>query len=111
MADPGGGETRNIIRGGIFFSAVVQGRDVTLQLPPEITPALSGLPPGTPAFTGRDADLRILLDILDPRPAMSDRDIRVADAVAATAVVVAAVGGLAGVGKTELAVQAAHAAL
>ena len=55
MTDPGSGETRSTISGGVFFSAVVQGRDVVLQLPPEITPALSGLPPGTPAFTGRDA--------------------------------------------------------
>src|ERR1700730_13005258 len=50
--------TRNEISGGIFFSAVIQGSDITLQLPREITPALSGLPLGTPAFTGRDTDLR-----------------------------------------------------
>jgi tetratricopeptide (TPR) repeat protein len=111
MADPDSRETRSTISGGVFFSAVVQGRDITLQLPPEITPALSGFPPGTPAFTGRDADLRILLDILAPSGASGDSGFEVADATPTAAVVVAAVGGLAGIGKTELAVQAAHTAL
>ncbi len=103
----GSGRTRNEISGGIFFSAVIQGRDITVQLPREITPALSGLPAATPAFTGRDTDLDGLLRALAPRPAASDPT----TVAGSPAVVVTAVGGLAGIGKTELAVQAAHAAL
>ncbi|MEU0645996.1 hypothetical protein [Streptomyces umbrinus] len=40
--DPG---TSNLVGGGVFFHAVIQGRDITVQLPAQITPALSGLPP------------------------------------------------------------------
>src|SRR5215472_15951247 len=106
----GGSETRNTISGGIFFSAVIQGRDITVQLPPEITPALSGLPAGTPAFTGRDTDLRTLLDVLAPR-AGGSRKRKPSSGSPASTVAVAAVGGLPGIGKTELAIQAARAAL
>ncbi len=88
--------TENRITGGIFFSAVIQGENVTVLLPPCITPALSGLPPATPAFTGRDAALAAL---------------PVAPAGERSAVLVTAVGGMGGIGKTALAVQAAHAAL
>ncbi|GAA1014348.1 hypothetical protein Aple_079770 [Acrocarpospora pleiomorpha] len=91
----------NEITGGIFFTAVIQGRDITVRLPPQVTPALSGLPAGSAAFTGRDRDLQAVLEPLAPRP----------DSDGVPTVAVTAVGGLAGVGKTELAVQAAHAAL
>ena len=104
-------DIRNEISGGIFFSAVIQGRDITVQLPPQITPALSGLPPGTPAFTGRDSYLDTLLDTLAPRPVDGNGDVEASGASLASTVVLAAVGGLAGIGKTELAIQAAHAAL
>jgi tetratricopeptide (TPR) repeat protein len=104
-------DTRNVISGGIFFSAVIQGRDITVQLPPDITPALSGLPSGTPAFTGRDTDLRTLLAPLAPCPGGSGGDDELPADAAARAVVVTAVGGMAGIGKTELAVQAARTAL
>jgi len=56
---------------------------------------VSGLPPGEPSFAGRDEDLTRLLEFLAP------------DAAAT----VAAVSGMAGIGKTELAVQAARTAL
>lgn len=36
--------TRSEISGGIFFSAVIQGRDIVLQLPAEITPPCPGFP-------------------------------------------------------------------
>ncbi|MGP4095127.1 hypothetical protein [Nonomuraea sp. KM90] len=91
----------NQISGGIFFSAVIQGRDITVQLPPQVTPALFGLPAGSPAFTGRADSLRDLLTALEPSPSIGG----------ASAVVVTAVGGMGGVGKTELAIQAARAAL
>ena len=106
----GGGETRNTISGGFFFSYVIQGRYITVQLPLEISPALSGLPSGSPAFTGRDTGLRILLEVLAPR-AGGGGELAAPSAAPAPTVAVAAVGGLPGVGKTELAIQAARAAL
>jgi len=102
-------DIRNTISGGIFFSAVIQSRDITVQLPPEISPALSGLPSGTQAFTGRDTDLCVLLDILAPFAAGGDGDFEAPGASPPSMVV--AVGGLAGIGKTELAIQAARATL
>jgi tetratricopeptide (TPR) repeat protein len=106
MADQG--PTRNQITGGIYVSAVIQGRDITVQLPPEITAALSGLPAGCPAFTGRDSDLQAVLASLAPKPSRGDGE----DGLAGSgAVVVIAISGLAGIGKTELAVQAARIAL
>ncbi|MFI1585102.1 tetratricopeptide repeat protein [Embleya sp. NPDC020630] len=96
---PGVGGVRNEVGGGVFFHAVIQGRDVTVRLPPRIEPALSGLPAPSPAFTGRDTHLdRLLEDLAPGRPG-------------AGAVLVTAVAGLAGIGKTELAVQAAARAL
>ena len=59
--------------------------------------ALAQLPPLAAGFTGREAELAQVAGLLDP-------------AAGAGAVVVSAVAGLAGVGKTALAVQAAHAA-
>jgi NB-ARC domain len=59
--------------------------------------ALAQLPPLAVGFTGRDGELAQVAALLDP-------------AVDAGAVVVSAVAGLAGVGKTALAVHAAHAA-
>ena len=59
--------------------------------------ALALLPPSATGFTGRDDELAMLAGLLDP-------------AGSAGPVVVSAVAGLAGVGKTTLAVQAGHAA-
>ena len=59
--------------------------------------ALAQLPPLVAGFTGREAELAQITALLDP-------------AGDAGAVVVSAVAGLAGVGKTALAIQAAHAA-
>ncbi|MFE5495439.1 tetratricopeptide repeat protein [Streptomyces virginiae] len=97
-----GGATHNSITGGIFFHAVIQGRDITVQLPPAITPALSGLPKPASAFTGRDRHVERLL--ADLAPATADAD-------GQSTVLVSAVSGLAGIGKTELAVQTAAQAL
>src|SRR5262249_19567435 len=112
----------NTISGGVFFSAVIQGRDITVNLPAQVTRALSGLPAASAAFTGRRSDLNTLLSALAPRPAgPTDAGTEKADTgIAGTgnaaarrepAVVVTAVGGMGGVGKTELAVQAARTAL
>jgi hypothetical protein len=64
---------------------------------PAVPMALAQLPAATAAFTGRDDELALLARLLDP-------------AIAGGPVVVSAVAGLAGVGKTTLAVQAGHAA-
>jgi tetratricopeptide (TPR) repeat protein len=60
--------------------------------------ALAQLPPEVTGFTGRDAELAVLAGLLDP-------------AGVAGPVLVSAVAGLAGVGKTTLAVAAGHAAV
>ncbi|OIJ64755.1 hypothetical protein WN71_027035 [Streptomyces mangrovisoli] len=88
----------------MFFSAVLQGRHITVELPPEISPALHGLPSASPVFVGRDAPRDVLLGRLDPEPR------RPREGAGGPVVVVTAVGGLAGVGKTELALQAARSA-
>ncbi|WP_405930972.1 tetratricopeptide repeat protein [Streptomyces sp. NBC_00827] len=62
--------------------------------------ALDALPARAVGFTGRDSELRALLDAFDPS----------ASGAAPEAVVVAAVSGLGGIGKTALAVQAGHEA-
>jgi tetratricopeptide (TPR) repeat protein len=95
------GATSNTITGGIFFHAVIQGRDITVQLPPAITPALSGLPAPASAFTGRDQHVKQLLADLAPVEGVGGQ----------RTVLVSAVSGLAGIGKTELAVQTAAQAL
>jgi hypothetical protein len=59
-------DTINEISGGIFFSAVIQGRDITVQLPPEVIPALSGLPARSPTFAGRQEGLDETLGVLAP---------------------------------------------
>ncbi|MFE6918454.1 tetratricopeptide repeat protein, partial [Streptomyces rubiginosohelvolus] len=88
----------NQISGGVFFHAVIQGRDITVQLPPQTTSALYGLPPVSSAFTGREEQVEELLGtVAGGRPQQ--------------AVLVAAVAGLAGIGKTELVVQTASRAL
>ena len=53
MSDDRSGDTHNEISGGVLFSTVIQGRDITVRLPPRVTPALSGLPQASPAFTSR----------------------------------------------------------
>src|SRR5450755_275880 len=90
--------TGNTISGGLFQAPVLLGRDMqaTFQLPAAAPTALAQLPPVTSGFTGRDDELAVLAGLLDP-------------AGSAGPVVVSAVAGLAGVGKTTLAVQAGDA--
>ncbi|MBC6465832.1 tetratricopeptide repeat protein [Actinomadura alba] len=94
---------RNEITGGVVIGPAIMGRDITLRLPARVPAALLGLPPWSAAFTGRDAELAEVLETLAPH--------REDGGSAAVVVTAAAVGGLAGIGKTELAVQAARAAL
>jgi tetratricopeptide (TPR) repeat protein len=90
---------RNEINGTLIGN-VVQGRDITVSLPASVPVAVSGLP-AQPVFVGRDAELAQLANVLDPATADT----------AGGFVVVSAVAGLAGVGKTALAVRAAHDAI
>ncbi|MEU4568622.1 tetratricopeptide repeat protein [Micromonospora sp. NPDC023956] len=88
----------NRIADGVFFHAVVMGRDIQVTLPAEIRPALTGLPRPAAVFTGRDRQVDALLRGLAP------------DGAGGT-LLVSAVAGMAGVGKTELVVQTAYRAL
>lgn len=103
MTGEGGGETSSTVSGGTVNGPVLQGRDfynptfVTSQAAAAPV-ALAQLPPLAAGFTGREGELAQMAGLLDP-------------ATGTGAVVVSAVTGLAGVGKTALAVYAAHAAL
>lgn len=103
MTGEGGGDASNTVSGGTFHGPVLQGRDFTsttliMQQAAVAPVALSQLPPLATGFTGREAELAQVAGLLDP-------------AAPSGAVVVSAVAGLAGVGKTALAVQAAYAAV
>ncbi|MFE7589298.1 tetratricopeptide repeat protein [Kitasatospora sp. NPDC057512] len=84
--------------GSVVFGCIVQGHNITLTLPDRPDPALAGLPRQSGTFTGRRAELERLLAVLAPQPPTET-----------TSTVV--VSGLAGTGKTELVLQAAHHAL
>ncbi|SCL41529.1 Tetratricopeptide (TPR) repeat [Micromonospora pallida] len=94
--DPPG--VSNRIADGVFFNAVVMGRDIQVTLPAEIRPALTGLPRPAAVFTGREQQVDALLRSLSPDGEGGK-------------VLVSAVAGMAGVGKTELVVQTAQRAL
>ncbi|MGW1537648.1 tetratricopeptide repeat protein [Streptomyces aureus] len=89
----------NEISGGMQVGPVLMGRDFQLELPPTIAPALSAMPSPTRSFTGRDDHISQLLSDLAPNQDQGQR------------AQVSAIAGLAGMGKTELAVQAAARAL
>ncbi|MFI5927299.1 ATP-binding protein [Micromonospora sp. NPDC051543] len=88
----------NKITGGLFFSSVIMGRDISVTLPAEIRPALTGLPPASPVFTGREHAAEALREALRP------------DCPGGVQLV-SAVAGMAGVGKTELVLHIAHEVL
>jgi len=85
--------------GGYVAGNVVQGRVVTIAAPASRPIAVAGLP-AQAVFVGREHELARLVDALKPAAA----DTR-------PAVLVWSVGGLPGVGKTALAVRAAHEAV
>ncbi|MFB6839908.1 tetratricopeptide repeat protein [Streptomyces sp. NPDC056361] len=113
------GQVSNTISGGLFLHAVIQGRDITVQLPPQVTPVLYGLPAPSPTFTGRDEIVDRLLEHLAPAAGEGVGSGVGAGGSAEGAgvsggqrpVLVTSVAGMAGVGKTELAVQTAARAL
>ncbi|MFI8928887.1 tetratricopeptide repeat protein [Streptomyces sp. NPDC053474] len=90
--------TENHISGGVFFGFVVQGQTVTLTLPDRPDPALAGLPRRSTTFAGRRAQMEQVLTVMAPAAPGE-----MASTVAVT--------GLAGVGKSEFVLQAAHRAL
>jgi tetratricopeptide (TPR) repeat protein len=93
----------NIVKHG-NAKVVIQARDihggirVDAQAATSAPTALRQLPARVGGFIGRAADLSIVADLLKP-------------GAASAAVVVSAVAGLAGIGKTALVIQAAHAAM
>ncbi|WP_158712176.1 ATP-binding protein [Streptomyces rimosus] len=91
--------TQNDISGSRITGCVMQAQNINVIMPRSAVQALQGLPPQARAFTGRQEDLRRLEEALDPEMAQ------------AGVVVISAVAGLGGMGKTELAVQAAHSAI
>jgi hypothetical protein len=92
------GRVSNEVTGGIFFSAVIQGRDITVKLPHELNPAMAGLLRDASAvFAGRADDLERLTGLLD----------RAAESAPWTTTVT----GAPGAGTTELASHAAPAGL
>lgn len=95
---PGPGNVSNRISGGVFFGAVVMGRDVQVVLPAEVTPAMTGLPGPSAVFTGRETEVAALVSALRPDGPGGAHQIT-------------AVAGMGGVGKTELVVHAAHLVL
>lgn len=96
VGEPVGRGTHNEVSGGLMIGPLVMGRDITLELPAQVPRALNGLRRGTSQFVGREAVLRKLLDVLAPHAARSG------------AMRMAAIAGLPGVGKTEVALQAAR---
>jgi tetratricopeptide (TPR) repeat protein len=99
MADDRSAWARNRISGGDQRGPVLQGRDfdVSFQAVASAPVALTQLPPRPAGFTGRDHELAMMRKLLDPAGAQAP-------------VLVWAVAGLAGVGKTALAIQAGHSA-
>jgi hypothetical protein len=95
--------TANTISGGEQRGPVLQAQNIAAvnvltTVNARATPsAPAQLPPLIADFNGRDEELALMTRLLDPNGA-------------ASAVVVSAVAGLAGVGKTSIAVQAGHVA-
>ncbi|MFH8935095.1 tetratricopeptide repeat protein [Streptomyces griseosporeus] len=89
-------------RGGMFLREVV-GVQVVIQPSGAAAPeAMSSLPPRPAGFTGRGDETDALLRALDPTAAPRSPD--------CATVLVTAVSGLGGIGKTALAVETAHLA-
>ncbi|GIH97721.1 hypothetical protein ACFFMN_42560 [Planobispora siamensis] len=85
--------------------APIHTGDVHLPPAPPPLPALAGVPAPPPDFTGRDEIRRQLLECLTPHAERTETASKTA------VVLAAAVAGMAGVGKTALALVAAHQVL
>ncbi|MEE1830909.1 tetratricopeptide repeat protein [Streptomyces sp. SP17KL33] len=87
----------NRISGGTFHGTVIQAGSITFTSPPAPAPLLGTIASPSSVFVGRDVELNTLLDVIRPDRALGLR--------------VGLVRGPAGVGKSELVLHAAHAAL
>lgn len=90
----------NTIKNSVNNGTIIM-TGITGELPPGLLPSVTAtgeLPAAISPFTGRAEELAELLKELDP-------------AAGTETVLVSAIAGMAGVGKTELALQAAHAAV
>ncbi|MFG2340887.1 tetratricopeptide repeat protein [Streptomyces yangpuensis] len=87
----------NRISGGTFHGTVIQAGSVTFTAAPAPAALLGVIASPSSVFIGRDAELTALLEAIRPDRATASR--------------VGLVSGPAGVGKTELLLHAAHAAL
>ena len=88
-------------RGGVFLREVVGVQVVIQQSAAAVPEAMAGLPPRPGGFSGRADETAVLLRALDPAGTQASES---------PAVLVAAVSGLGGIGKTALAVETAHLA-
>ncbi|MEU9121017.1 tetratricopeptide repeat protein [Streptomyces sp. NPDC048506] len=88
----------NDLSGSVHGPVVQAGHVGQVHLAPPVPTALAGLPPAVPEFTGRDEALHTVTAALRP-----DAD--------AAPLVVSTLAGTAGVGKTALALRAAHDAV
>ncbi|WP_406136688.1 ATP-binding protein [Streptomyces sp. NBC_01089] len=92
-------QSSNDLSGTVTGTVVQAGHVGELHLASPVPTALAGLPPAAPEFTGRETALRTVADALR------------SGADGGTPVVVPTLVGTAGVGKTALALRAAHDAL
>ena len=97
--EAGGDTTHNEIHDGTYYAPVTLAHTVTMRMSGPAPRALAGLPAAPAGFVGRTAPLRDVLAFLDPR------------GPGEPGVLVSAVAGMAGVGKTALALVAAHQAV
>ncbi|MBD0843169.1 tetratricopeptide repeat protein [Streptomyces sp. TRM68416] len=97
------GRDHTDFRGGVFLREVIGVQVVIQQGGAAVPEAMAGLPPRPGGFTGREDEAAALLAVLDPAGEGA--------AETPAAVLHAAVSGLGGIGKTALAIEAAHQAL
>ncbi|MFG2138428.1 ATP-binding protein [Streptomyces sp. NPDC048650] len=91
-------QSSNDLSGNVTGPVVQAGHVGQLHLAPPVPTALAGLPPAVPEFTGRAHALRRVTEALRPGSGASP-------------LVVSTLAGTAGVGKTALALRAAHDAV
>ncbi|GAB7029687.1 tetratricopeptide repeat protein [Streptomyces sp. NPDC021749] len=103
-------QSSNDLSGSVTGPVVQAGHVGQLHLTHPVPTALAGLPPVPPEFTGREEALRTLTAALRPGPGSSAAPASTPPATA-TPQPVSTLVGTAGVGKTALALRAAHDAV